>query len=331
MDSITQIALGAAVAERVLGRKVGNKAALVGAICGTLPDLDSLIPYQDAVATVTYHRSFSHSLLMLALVSPLLAAAVTKVYRQHASFREWWYLVFWVLITHPLLDFFTVYGTQLLWPLVEHPFSGSTVFIIDPAYTLPLAVGVLVALFLRRESRARYYSNVAGLSLSCAYLGWTIFAKFHIEERVRAALVEQDVEWNSLLSTPAPFNSILWRLVVMADGGYYEAYYSVLDKPHHVDLRFYRDEKALLEPIADHWPVKRLQWFTHGYYSVRRIDDAVVMSDLRMGVEPTYTFNYRVADVRDGTVIPVTSTTVELNWEFDQLGALLRRVLEPVR
>ncbi len=56
MDSLTQITLGAAVGESVLGRKVGNRAALVGAICGTLPDLDSFIPYHDAVATVTFHR-----------------------------------------------------------------------------------------------------------------------------------------------------------------------------------------------------------------------------------------------------------------------------------
>lgn len=331
MDSVTQIALGAAVAERVLGRKVGNKAALVGAICGTLPDLDSFIPYQDAVATVTYHRSFSHSLLVLALVSPLVATAVNRIYRNHARFSEWWWLVFWVLITHPLLDSFTVYGTQLLWPLVEHPFSGSTVFIIDPAYTLPLALGVLVALFLQRDSRARHYSNMAGLSLSCAYLAWTVFAKFHIEDRVRTALADQNIEWSSLLSTPAPFNTILWRLVVMADGGYYEAYYSVLDRPHLVDFRFYLDEKELLEPLAGHWPVQRLQWFTHGFYSVRRIGDTVVMSDLRMGVEPTYTFNYRVADMQDDSVIPVTSTTVELVWQIDQLGKLFERVLEPIR
>src|SRR5690606_5490985 len=111
---------------------------------------------------------------------------------------------------------------------------GSTMFIIDPAYTLPLTLGVLIALFLQRDRRARYYSNVAGLSLSCIYLGWTVFAKFHIEQRVRAALVQQNIEWTSLLSTPAPFNSILWRFVVMAEGGYYEAYYSMLDKPHHV-------------------------------------------------------------------------------------------------
>ncbi len=36
MDSLTQIVLGASVGEAVLGKKVGNKAILWGAIAGTL-------------------------------------------------------------------------------------------------------------------------------------------------------------------------------------------------------------------------------------------------------------------------------------------------------
>ena len=43
MDSFTQIVLGAACGEAVLGRKIGNKALLFGAICGTIPDLDVII------------------------------------------------------------------------------------------------------------------------------------------------------------------------------------------------------------------------------------------------------------------------------------------------
>ncbi|NBW94975.1 MAG: metal-dependent hydrolase, partial [Bacteroidetes bacterium] len=40
MDSLTQIALGAAVGEATVGRKAGKKGALWGAALGTLPDLD---------------------------------------------------------------------------------------------------------------------------------------------------------------------------------------------------------------------------------------------------------------------------------------------------
>jgi len=332
MDSLTQIALGAAVAESVLGRKLGNKAALIGAICATLPDLDSFIPYQDAVASVTLHRSFSHSLLVLTAISPLIAWLLARMLKQtQVSFRQWWLLVFLSLTTHPLLDFFTVYGTQLLWPLYDYPFSGSTVFIIDPAYTLPLALGVLAAIFMQRESKRRKISNMIGLTVSCLYLLWTVGAKFYIEDRIKGELDRQQIAYDSLLSTPAPFNSILWRMIIMNQTGYYEAYYSVLDAPHQVEFVFYPDEKFLLEPIRDQWQVRRLQWFTHGFYAVRRVENALVMSDLRMGVESSYTFNYRVAEFNGGQAVPVTSTLLAFPINTEVFIALLQRTFSPVQ
>ena len=61
MDSLTQLALGAAVGEAAMGRKVGHRAILWGAIAGTLPDLDVFVPLGDVVRDFTYHRSASHS------------------------------------------------------------------------------------------------------------------------------------------------------------------------------------------------------------------------------------------------------------------------------
>lgn len=332
MDSVTQIALGAGVAEAVLGRKVGGKAALVGAICGTLPDLDSFIPYADAIATLTYHRSFSHSLPVLTLATPLIAWLVFRSMKEPgASYRQWCWLVFLVLVTHPLLDGFTVYGTQLLWPLVDHAYSGSTIFIIDPLYTLPLGIGVLLALRLPRDSRRRWLSNALGLGLSSAYLLWSVVAKFHVEGVIRAQLDEQGIAYSSVLSTPAPFNTILWRFVVMVDGGYHEAWYSVLDAPHRVDFVFHADRKDLLQPLQQHWPVARLAWFTQGFYSAQEVDGRIVLSDLRMGVEGAFTFNFHVADVVDGRLLPVTSRAIEPEFRGAQLAAVMRRSLTPVQ
>ena len=72
MDSITQAVLGAGVQAALLGRWQGRKALLYGAMLGTLPDLDVVIDYGDAVAQMTYHRGFSHSLLVLPLYIPTL-------------------------------------------------------------------------------------------------------------------------------------------------------------------------------------------------------------------------------------------------------------------
>src|SRR5512145_3083609 len=153
MDSLTQMALGAAVGTAVLGRKAGPRAALWGALCGTLPDLDVLVPYGDPVRDFTFHRAESHSLFWLSVVTPALAWMIARVHRERDAkvgvlFRHWCLLVWLALITHALLDAFTVYGTQMLLPFSDYPVGLGSVFIIDPLVTVPLLAGLAGALAL---------------------------------------------------------------------------------------------------------------------------------------------------------------------------------------
>jgi inner membrane protein len=87
---------------------------------------------------------------------------------------------------------------------------------------------------------------------------------------------------------------LLWRAVVMDHGGYYEAYYSLLDETNDIRFSHYPSERELLVGIEDHWPVQRLQWFTRGIYAVAQVQDDIIISDLRMGVEPHYVFRFKV-------------------------------------
>ena len=64
MDSITQATLGAAIGQALLGKKIGGKAAVLGAIVATIPDLDVvLLPLYDSLQRISIHRGFSHSIL----------------------------------------------------------------------------------------------------------------------------------------------------------------------------------------------------------------------------------------------------------------------------
>ncbi|MFT5816223.1 MAG: inner membrane protein, partial [Psychroserpens sp.] len=171
MDSLTQVVLGGAVGYAVLGNKVGYKAAIYGAILGTLPDLDVFLPYSGEVEAFTYHRGFSHSLLIHLLISPFIAWLLIKCHQATAIYKKhWFWLVFLCLSTHAILDSFTVYGTQLLWPITEYPFAVSNLFIIDPLYTLPLLFAFIV-IFLPRIKPARVAKiNHLALAISCLYI-----------------------------------------------------------------------------------------------------------------------------------------------------------------
>ncbi len=295
MDSITQLALGAAVGEATAGRQVGRRALLWGAIAGTIPDLDVFIPLGDAVSDFTYHRSFSHSLFVLAALTPVLVWLILKLHPGTAEHRRRWYLmVYLVFATHVLLDSFTVYGTQIFWPLVTTPMTWSTIFIIDPLYTLPLLLGIIAALVISRRYTWGHTINTAGLVLSTGYLLWTIGAKLHVEQLARSSLEQQQLGDARVLTTPAPFNSLLWRVLAVDGNAYYEGYYSVLDGAGVIDFKTYPRSLELIEPLRNYWPVQRLQWFTKDFYAAALHGRDIVISDLRMGSEPDYVFRFKV-------------------------------------
>ena len=327
---MTQLLLGAAVGEASLGRKVGNRAILWGAVAGTLPDLDVFVPLGDVVKDFTYHRSASHSLFVLALLTPLLAWLITRIHADtREMYRRWMLAIYLVFATHVLLDSLTAYGTQIFWPISELPVSLSTVFIIDPSYTLPLLLGVVAALVMTRDSDRGHLLNRYGLMLSSLYLGWTLIAKTIVDDNVENALREQGIEHERVFTTPAPFNSLLWRAVVRGEGGYYEAYYSLFDGDHDIRFVRYPSQDALLEAIDDHWPVQRLQWFSRGFYSVTENAGDIVISDLRMGLEPHYVFSFKVGEISNPHPRPVVPQQLQAVRDLGLLRLVWQRIWDP--
>jgi inner membrane protein len=291
MDSLTQIALGSAVGVAVMGRRTAAwKAALWGAIGGTLPDLDAFVDHGDAILNMTLHRAESHSLIVLTLFAPVLAWIVSRVHGEAALFRRWWLAMWLVLITHPLLDTMTVYGTQLLRPFSDYPFGVGSIFIIDLAYTLPLIVGVIAA--LRLKSARGLAWNAAGLVLSTLYLAWSVGAQQHATQVARASLKAEGIEAEGLLVTPTPFNTLLWRFVATTPTHYREGYYSLLDDTPDIRWTVHERGAELLARHRDEPYLARMAAFTHGFFSVSEADGHLYVTDLRMGQEPHYTFRF---------------------------------------
>ena len=326
MDSLTQIALGSAVTVAVMGRRTAVwKAAAWGAVAGTLPDLDAFIDHGDAILNMVLHRAESHSLVFTTLFAPLLAWAVSRIHGEAALFKRWWLALWLALFTHPLLDAMTVYGTQLLQPFTDRPFGMDSMFIIDPAYTLPLLVGVVAALAFSRVERGLRW-NLVGLLLSTAYLGWSLVAQQVATGVARASLQDQGISAEQLLVTPAPFNTVLWRLVAVTPTHYHEGYYSLLDDRATVRWTQHERGAALIEQHGQAEPVARMAAFTHGFYRLRTTPEGRLMvTDLRMGQEPAYVFDFDVGTPDAVGQAPATQVTARA--DFDQaLPWLWRRV-----
>jgi len=295
MDSVSQAVLGASVAGACAPAGQRGKAMLLGAGLGTLPDLDVFIDFGGAVENFTYHRGFSHSLFILAPFSVILWLALRRLW---SPVREdplrWLAAISLALLTHPLLDAHTAYGTQLFWPLTVPPASWATLFIIDPLYTLPLLVGVLLATFWSGKT----WSGTAlrlGLALSTIYVGWSWVAQAVVRHNAETALTELQLQDAKLFITPTPFNTLLWRVVAKTDDGHLEGFDSLLVDEGVMRFEKYASDTQALEDASDLWAVQRLRWFAQDFVKARVENNRLIISDLRMGLEPTYVFTHVVA------------------------------------
>jgi inner membrane protein len=298
-----------------------------GAILGILPDLDVLYPFADPVSAFTWHRGPSHSVFFLAALTPLVVWLILKLHPGTAKQRRGWYLlVFLVFGTHVLLDCFTVYGTQALWPLPMPPVGWATIFIIDPLYTLPLAVGVFAALLLRRHPVRAWRWNLAGLALSSLYLAWSAGAKLYADHQVRDILARDGVRYVHLQTQPTPFNTLLWRVVGVNGDGYFEGFWSLVSPEKGLTLIHHEHQPDLLAAIKKEPAVQRLQWFTKGLYRVVPAGHGVVISDLRMGVDPDYVFAFRVAEIGNPHSRSIVPERVPTKQDFGRLREIWERI-----
>ena len=298
MDSLSQIVLGGAVAAAIAPPAHRRAALLAGAALGTLPDLDSIpiaLLTDDPVALMTLHRGASHSLFVL----PVLGWLIWTFFRRRGGRvadapGRWFWAILLALLTHPLLDALTVYGTQLLWPLPVRPVMWSSLFIIDPAYTVWLLLGVVVALFAGPRIAARHALTL-GLALSTAYAGWSLAAKAMVELEARRSLAAIGLADAPRFSVPMPFNTLLWRVVAMTPDGFVEGEHSLVADTRPIAFRHHASDVQALAQVQQFPAVRRLTWFNHGFMKASERDGQLVLSDLRMGAEPDYSFNFAVA------------------------------------
>ncbi|MEN1926564.1 metal-dependent hydrolase [Luteimonas qiangzhengi] len=302
MDSLTQILLGASVAGAMVPATHRRAAMGAGAVLGTLPDLDTLpllLLTDNPIALMTLHRGVSHSLLVL----PLVAWAIWWFFRRRGGRvalapGRWFLAILLALVTHPLLDAFTVYGTQLLWPLPMRPVMWSTVFIIDPAYSLWLLLGSALALYAGPRALGQR-ALVLGLALSTVYLGWSLLAKGMVEREAERSLAAIGLQDAPRFSVPMPLNTLLWRVVALTPEGFVEGERSLVADSGPITFHHYPSDNSALAAAAGLADVQRLAWFNHGFMKARVEDDRLLLSDLRMGAEPDYSFTFIVAE-RDG-------------------------------
>lgn len=305
MDSLTQIVLGAAVGEVVLGRKVGNKAMLYGAIAGTIPDLDAFAgQLTDTITAIEIHRGFSHSIIFALLAAPVLGYVISRIERKTGvGWKDWSRLMFWGLFTHPILDSFTTWGTQLFWPL-ETRLAFKNIFVIDPLYTLPFLFFLILAMRRKKVDPKRAKLNRIGLIVSTVYLVFTLVLKFMAHKQFVNDLELQGIFYSRLDTRPTPLNTVLWAANAEADNDFLIGYYSFFDD-EMVRFEAVPKNHHYLGGLKDDENVQRLIDISKGWYTISEKDGSLYFNDLRFGKlnpsdpDSNFAFSYRLVPEGD--------------------------------
>ena len=300
MDSITQIVLGAACGEIALGKKIGNKAILFGAIGGTIPDLDVLIGslyYPNEIDSLAFHRGFMHSIIFAILGAFLFGFISSKAYdygplrKGTTNLKDWIWLFFLSIFTHPILDSFTPYGTQLFLPFSDHRVAFNNIAVADPLYTLPFLLCIIIAMFFNRKNPTRRRWTKAGLYLSSAYMIFTIGNKLHVNHIFKKSFQKANINYSKFSAQPTILNNILWYAVAETDTDYKVTFYSIFDKNTR-STNFINIPKNHTLVDINHPDIKTLRWFSNEFYTLSSLNNnQVIYKDLR----------YPLLDQKDST------------------------------
>jgi len=275
MDSVTQALFGAAVAAVGFRRRLGRRAVVAGALLGTVPDLDVAVGWvADGYATWRHHRGVTHSLFFGPVVGPLIGWGVARWEARRRGrleperLRAWIWLSVVVLLTHPLIDLPTSYGTQLLAPFSDHRFALNAMPIIDPLYSLALLLAVLVAGLSRHAGRGVLACAAALLFITA----WTFHAWAAGErtQRIaRAQLQEAGILSTSVEAYPLFFQPWYRRVVAEAPDGVRVGFHSLLAPAPIRWTHFPREQDPRLEALAATPEGRLLEWFALGHVAWR--------------------------------------------------------------
>ncbi|MEQ8486845.1 MAG: metal-dependent hydrolase [Pseudomonadales bacterium] len=305
MDPISQAALGAVTGKAVGHARLGWRAVGVGAVAGALPDIDVLFSLNgDYFDQLVLHRGITHSLFFAPVAGPLLGALVWAWERARAvtpqghgdapgagatsagRLRAWMLVVTLALLSHPLLDLLTPYGTQLLLPFSDARFAVNAMPIIDPAYTLILLTGLAAGAWRWRQQAGRV--ALVTLLLSCSYLAWGGYLNTGAEREARRQLAAAGIHDATVRAFPTILQLHYRRVVARLPE---EDRVGFLSTWRPCDIDWQPAPRTGEHPAVDAFLASRegriFDWFTMGWarYRIDLEQGSLVATDLRYGFD----------------------------------------------
>lgn len=289
MDPLTQGVIGAALPQAIARKPKIIAAGLFGFVAGMVPDLDVLIQSEaDPLLYLEYHRQFTHSLAFIP-IGGLICAAIFQLLLGRffdLTFKQSWLFCALGFGTHGLLDAFTSYGTMLLWPFSDERFSWKIVSVVDPLFTVPIIVLLVLSLWKRRPGFAQIGLLWAGL-----YLGLGFMQQQSAISMGNALAEERGHTPIRIEAKPSFANLLVWKTVYeTTDAFYVDAVRvrigtQVFEGASIAKLDVARDFPWLKQGTQQAKDIERFRWFSDDYLA-RDPSDSNRIIDVRYSMVP---------------------------------------------
>ncbi len=295
--------MGACIGEAFFERGFGKKAMWWGALAQSIPDIDFVASFWlSASEAMLAHRGFTHSLLFLTIIVPLMTMAAYILHKPIKITFYKWLLFFTIEVAaHLFLDGFNNYGIGWFEPFSHSRFSFNVIYVADPFFSIPIVISFLMLALLNRYSQKRTKWWRAGIVIPFVYLSYCTFNKLIVTQKVKRELSVGKIHHTQYLVTPAPLQNWLWYIVVGDSAGFNIAYCSVFDKKKPIEFYYHHKNDYLLNNISDHENLQRLIRFSQGYYTISKKNDTLIFNDLRFGQvngwsnhQNNFVFNYKL-------------------------------------
>lgn len=295
----------------MLGKKIGRKAMLWGALADTIPDFDVFAsPCVSPAQQLLIHRGITHSFLFITIISFLLGYLFSRWFKKRDVSRNQWTTLFFLgMFTHILIDSFTGYGTGWFEPFSSYRVSFNTIFVADLFYTIPFLICMVIAIIAKNGSQRRRRWNKIGLIISSSYMVLTMINKLYMNSVMREGLDNKHIITSDLVTTPTPLNNILWTAYATDSTGFWFGYYSLFDKSKEINYYHVNRKENLLKPFENEKDVKILKQFSKGYYCMSEHDSTIFFNDIRFGQmggwdqpDSTFVFSFKLNKNADNTM-----------------------------
>ncbi len=272
MDPLTQGVLGAALPQSLSKKKSLIIIGFIGFLSGLAPDLDLLIRSEsDPLLFLEFHRQFTHSLIFIPfggfICASLLYFLIAK--RFDISFKDTWIYSTLGYGTHGLLDACTSYGTLLFWPFSQTRIAWNNISIIDPLFTIPLLILIVMA----GVKQKRIFSVIA-LLWAVFYLSLGVYQKNEAIKIGKKIAKDRGHSAIRIDAKPSIGNLLLWKSIYETEEKFYVDAIRIGWSPKIFNGESINKLNAqsafpwLIEGSQQAKDIKRFKWFSNGYIAL---------------------------------------------------------------